>query len=156
MPGRRTAPLRSQIPVGQPPCIFDVGKHKFDGTLYRSRSHTLHPCFQFYRYLTSMTPFHTHCICYVFLIEISSTHCLCFAQTISLTPTHVRTCTKRRSACRTHVLTSHSQPHPRGYTVEFVSVRKGSPRDNLTRVAVVYSKEGRVPRLDGTKFDLTR
>ena len=32
--------------------------------------------------------------------------------------------------------------------VEFVSVRKGSPRDNLTRVAVVYSKEGRVPRLE--------
>ena len=36
--------------------------------------------------------------------------------------------------------------------MEFVSVRKGSPRDNLTHVAVVYSKEGRVPRLDGTKF----
>ena len=32
--------------------------------------------------------------------------------------------------------------------MEFVSVRKGSPRDNLTRVAVVYSKEGRVPRLE--------
>ena len=47
-----------------------------------------------------------------------------------------------------HVLTSRSRPHPRGYTVEFVSVRKGSPRDNLTRVAVVYSKEGRVPCLE--------
>ena len=43
---------------------------------------------------------------------------------------------------------SRSRPHPCGYTVEFVSVRKGSPRDNLTRVAVVYSKEGRVPRLE--------
>ena len=32
--------------------------------------------------------------------------------------------------------------------MEFVFVRKGSPRDNLTRVAVVYSKEGRVPRLE--------
>ena len=32
--------------------------------------------------------------------------------------------------------------------MEFVSVRKGSPHDNLTRVAVVYSKEGRVPRLE--------
>ena len=32
--------------------------------------------------------------------------------------------------------------------MEFVSVRKGSPRDNLTHVEVVYSKEGRVPRLE--------
>ena len=32
--------------------------------------------------------------------------------------------------------------------MEFVSVRKGSPRDNLTRVAVVYLKEGQVPRLE--------
>ena len=38
MPGRRTAPLPSQIPVGQPLYIFDVGTHKFDGTLYRSRA----------------------------------------------------------------------------------------------------------------------
>ena len=43
---------------------------------------------------------------------------------------------------------SRSRPHPRGYTVEFISVRKGSPRDNLTRVAVVYSKEGREPHLE--------
>ena len=48
----------------------------------------------------------------------------------------------------THILMSRSRPHPRGYTVEFVYVRKGSPRDNLTRVAVVYSKEGQVPRLE--------
>jgi hypothetical protein len=40
--------------------------------------------------------------------------------------------------------------------VELISVRKGSPRDNLTRVAVAYLKEGRVPRVHGTKFDLTR
>ena len=33
--------------------------------------------------------------------------------------------------------------------MEFVSVRKGNPCDNLTHVAVVYSKEGWVPRLDG-------
>ena len=32
--------------------------------------------------------------------------------------------------------------------MEFIFVRKGSPRDNLMRVAVVYSKEGRVPRLE--------
>ena len=32
--------------------------------------------------------------------------------------------------------------------VEFISVRKGSPRDNLTRVAIVYLKEGRAPRLE--------
>ena len=56
MPQRKTTPLPSQLLVGQLPCIFDVGKHKFDGTLYRSRSHTLHPCFWFYRYLTPMIP----------------------------------------------------------------------------------------------------
>ena len=49
---------------------------------------------------------------------------------------------------------SRSRPHPRAYKVEFISVQKGSPHDNLTRVAIVYSKEGRVPRVDGTKFDL--
>jgi hypothetical protein len=56
MPQRQTTPLPSHIPVGQPPCIFDVGKHKFDGTLYRSHTHTLHPCFWFYWYLTPMIP----------------------------------------------------------------------------------------------------
>ena len=54
MPQRQTAPLLSHILVGQAPCIFDVGKHKFDGTLYRSRTHTLHPCYRFYQYLTLM------------------------------------------------------------------------------------------------------
>ena len=103
MPWRRTAPLPSQIPVGQPPC-----KHKFDGTIYRSRSHTLHPCFQFYRYFTSMTPFHTHCICYVFLFEISSTHCLCFAQTIS--HTHPRTYLHLKKKCTQDACTHISFP----------------------------------------------
>ena len=37
---------------------------------------------------------------------------------------------------------------PRGYMMEFVPIRKGSPHDNLTRVAVVYSKEGWVPCLE--------
>ena len=36
--------------------------------------------------------------------------------------------------------------------MEFIFVRKGSPRDNLTRVAVVYSKEGQVPRLEYKKI----
>ena len=86
MPWRRTAPLPSQILVGQPPCIFDVGKHKFDVTLYRSRSHTLHPCFRLsishaddpstlFSWITpsiydiSMNLFHTHCICYIFCLR---------------------------------------------------------------------------------------
>ena len=62
-----------------------------------------------------------------------------------LSHTHPRrwgTCTKRRGACTAHVLPSLSQPHPRGYTVELISVRKGSPRGNLTRVLVVHSMEG--------------
>ena len=41
-----------------------------------------------------------------------------------------------------HVLPSLSHPHPRGYTVELISVRKGSPRGNLTRVLVVQLVEG--------------
>ena len=62
-----------------------------------------------------------------------------------LSHTHPRrwgTCTKRRGACTAHVLPSLSQPHPRGYTVELISVRKGSPRGNLTRVLVVHLVEG--------------
>ena len=49
---------------------------------------------------------------------------------------------KRRGACTAHVLLSLSQPHPRGYTVELISVRKGNPRGNLTRVLVVHLVEG--------------
>ena len=45
----------------------------------------------------------------------------------STSHTHPRrwgTCTKRRGACTAHVLPSLSQPHPRGYTVELISVRQ--------------------------------
>ena len=52
------------------------------------------------------------------------------------------TCTKRRGARTTHVLLSLSQPHPCGYTVELIFVRKGSPRGNLTRVLVVHLVDG--------------
>ena len=58
-----------------------------------------------------------------------------------LSHTHPRrwgTCTKRRGARTAHVLPSLSQPHPRGYTVELISIRKGNPRGNLTRVLVVH------------------
>ena len=41
-----------------------------------------------------------------------------------------------------HVLTLRAQPHPRGYTVELISLRNGSPRANLTRVLVVHLVEG--------------
>ena len=47
-----------------------------------------------------------------------------------------------------HVLPSLSQPHPRGYTVELISVRKGSPRGNLRRVLVVHLMEDRLPRVN--------
>ena len=65
-----------------------------------------------------------------------------------LSHTHPRrwgTCTKRRGACTAHVLPSLSQPHPRGYTVELISVRKGISRGNLTRVLVVHLMEDRLP-----------
>ena len=58
------------------------------------------------------------------------------------------TCTKRRGARTAHVLPSLSQPHPRGYMVELISVRKGSPHGNLTRVLVVHLMEDRLPRVN--------
>ena len=70
---------------------------------------------------------------------------------VSLTHTHPRrwgTCTKRRGARTTHVLPSLSEPHLRGYTVELIFVRTGSPRGNLTRVLVVQLMEDRVPRVN--------
>ena len=60
---------------------------------------------------------------------------------VSLSHTHPRrwgTCTKRTCARTTHILLSLSQPHPRGYMVELISVRKGSPHGNLTHVLVVH------------------
>ena len=68
---------------------------------------------------------------------------LCLGLYLSIThPRRWGTCTKRRGACTAHVLPSLSQPHPRGYTVELISVRKGSPRGNLARVLVVHLVEG--------------
>ena len=61
---------------------------------------------------------------------------------LSTHPRRWGTCTKRRGARTAHVLPSLSQPHPRGYTVELISVRKGSPRGNLARVLVVHLVEG--------------
>ena len=40
MPQRQTAHVPSHVPVSQPLYIFDVGTHKLDGTLYRSRART--------------------------------------------------------------------------------------------------------------------
>ena len=77
-----------------------------------------------------------------------------------LSHTHPRrwgTCTKRRGARTAHVLPSLSHPHPRGYTVELISVRKGSPRGNLTRVLVVHLVEGGSSTTgEQTNCDLTR
>ena len=64
---------------------------------------------------------------------------------------------KRRGAHTAHVLPSLSQPHPRGYTVELISVRKGSPRGNLTRLLVVHLMEGGSSTTgEQTNCDLTR
>ena len=57
MPQRQTAHVPSHVPVGQPLYIFDVGTHKFDGTLYRLRgTHTHHPSLRFYGHLKPMIP----------------------------------------------------------------------------------------------------
>ena len=60
MPQRQTAHVPSHVPVGQPLYIFDVGTHKFDGTLYRPRvrahTHTHHPSLRFYGHLKPMIP----------------------------------------------------------------------------------------------------
>ena len=64
---------------------------------------------------------------------------------------------KRRGACTAHVLLPLSQPHLRGYMVELISVRKGSPRGNLTRVLVVHLVEGGSSTTgEQTNCDLTR
>ena len=100
----------------------------------------------------------THIACKI-LFEMSSTHIptnnsrnqpptpkqKTLTNVVCISHTHPRrwgTCTKRRGACTAHVLPSLSQPHPHGYTVELISVRKGSPRGNLTRVLVVHLVEG--------------
>ena len=83
---------------------------------------------------------------------------LCLGLYLSLT--HTRrwgTCTKRRGARTAHVLPSLSQPHPRGYTVELISVRKRQPRGNLAHVLVVHLVEGGSSTIgEQTNCDLTR
>ena len=118
----------------------------------------------------------THIACKI-LFEMSSTHIpkiiheinphptptpkqKTLTNAVCISHTHPRrwgTCTKRRGACTTHVLPSLSQPHPRGYTVELISVQKGSPRGNLTRVLVVHLVEGGSSTTgEQTNCDLTR
>lgn len=112
--------------------------------------------------------FHSHYMCQI-LFAISSTHtptnifkkspptqktltnahAICLG--LYLSHTHPRrwgTCMKRRGACTGQILPSLSQPHPRRYTVEHVSVRKGSPRGNLTCALVVHLMENHVPRVN--------
>ena len=83
---------------------------------------------------------------------------LCLGLYLSLThPRMWGTCTKRRGARTAHVLPSLSQPHPRGYTVELISIRKGIPHDNLTCVLVVHLVEGgSSTKGEQTNCDLTR
>ena len=81
---------------------------------------------------------------------------LCLGLYLSLThPRRWGTCTKRRGArtpC-THSFLART----RGYMVELISVRKGSPRGNLTRVLVVHLMEGGSSTTgEQTNCDLTR
>ena len=56
-----------------------------------------------------------------------------------------------------HILPSLSQPHPRGYTVELILYKKGSPHGNLARVLVVHLVEGGLSTTgEQTNYDLTR
>ena len=82
---------------------------------------------------------------------------LCLGLYLSHThPCRWGVCTKRRGARTAHVLPSLSQPHPRGYTVELISVQKGSPRGNLARVLVVHLVEGGSSTMgEQTNCDLT-
>ena len=157
MPQRQTAHVPSHVPVGQPLYIFDMGTHKFDGTLYRSRAHTHthHPSFRFYGHLKPVIPPLSSrgspplYICYIqdsishtlhmlhFLIDPTPTlpktlmnphTILSLYVCISLTQPHVGGVrTQEENRCTMHVLTLRAQPHPRGYTVELISLRKWQP-----------------------------
>ena len=168
MPQRQTAHVPSHVPVGQPLYIFDVGTHKFNGTLYRSRAHTHthHPSLRFYGHLKPMIPPLSSrgspplYICYIqdsishtlhmlnFLIDppnkkkLSRTHILYLSRFVSLTRPHaggVRI--QEENRCTVHVLTLRAQPHPRGYTVELISLRNGSPRANLNACSGCLPRE---------------
>ena len=79
---------------------------------------------------------------------------LCLGLYLSHTHPHRwGTCTERRGAHTVHVLSSLSQPHRRGYTVELISVRKRQP----TCVLVVHLVEGDSSTTgEQTNCDLTR
>ena len=177
MPQRQTTHVTSHVPVGQPLYIFDVGTHKFDGTLYQSRAHThthiiplidsmdtstrwyLHSLLvdrPLYIYDISRTLFHTRCICYIFWLKyhphillvyfspppkktLTNPHTISLYVCISLTQPHVGGVRiQEENRCTVHVLTLHAQPHPRGYAVELISLRSGSPRANLNACSGCY------------------
>ena len=169
MPQRQTAHVPSHVPVGQPLYIFDVGTHKFDGTLYRSRAHTHthHPSLRFYGHLKPMIPPLSSrgspplYICYIqdsishtlhmlhFLIDpppqkktLTNPHTISLYVCISLTQPHVGGVRiQEENRCTVHVLTLRAQPHPRGYTVELISLRNGSPRANLNACSGCLPRE---------------
>ena len=130
MPQRQTAPVPSHVPVGQPLYIFDVGTHKFDGTLYRSRTHPLDPLFESIDiydpslssrgspdplYMICIGLHFTHIACKI-LFEMSSTHIPTNTFTKSTSPpktknTHERTSHLSRfvSLTHTHVGGGHAR-----------------------------------------------
>ena len=121
----------------------------------RARTRTHHPSLRFYGHLKPMIPPLSSrgspplYICYIqdsishtlhmlhFLIDppkktLKNSHTITLQVCISLTQPHaggVRI--QEENRCTMHVLTLRAQPHPRGYTVEFISLRNGSPRANL-------------------------
>src|SRR3954462_12380141 len=63
---------------------------------------------------------------------LTNPHTISLYVCISLTQPHlggVRI--QEENRCTVHVLTLRAQPHPRGYTVELISIRNGSRRANL-------------------------
>ena len=122
----------------------------------RARTHTHHPSLRFYGHLKPMIPPLSSrgspplYICYIqdsishtlhmlhFLIDpppkktLTNPHTISPYVCISLTQPHIRGVhIQEENRCTMHVLMLRAQPHPRGYTVELISVRNGSPRANL-------------------------
>ena len=145
---RQTAHVPSHVPVGQPLYIFDVGTHKFDGTLYRSCAHThtsslssilwtpqaddTSTLFSWIApsiYMLYPGLYFTHIAYVTFFIDpppkktLTNPHTISLYVCTSLTQPHIGGVRiQEENRCTVHVLTPHAQPHPCGYTVELISL----------------------------------
>ena len=130
----------------------------------RAHTHTHHPSLRFYGHLKPMIPPLSSrgspplYICYIqdsishtlhmlhFLIDppktLKNPHTISLKVCISLTQPHVGGVRiQEENRCTVHVLTLRAQPHPRGYTVELISLRNGSPRANLNACSGCLPRE---------------